>query len=269
MEQYITTRDGVRLFCREEGSGSPILLIHGSVVDADFFCELSSVLSRRFRVISYDRRGYSRSASAGAHGLAVQAEDAAQVLEQVAAGPAAVVGCSLGALIAMRLCASRPELAPFVLLHEPPLLCLGGVTTEEEDRQLEEARRLMEAGKYKQALIAFLILTSMSGGERAKPYPPEQMDRQLKNGMVFMEHEFSSLFFPAPEEYGIDRLQGRGGLACLIGEESRDHYAAKAGVRLADRLGCPLLCVPGGHNGARDLPAEFAAMAAGIFQLFC
>lgn len=265
MEQYIITKDGVRIFCRIEGNGPPLLLIHGAVVDADFFCELSAVLSKTFQVISYDRRGYTRSAPGETYSLAAQAEDAAQVLEQLTGGPAAVVGCSLGALIAMRLCASHPELTPAALFHEPPLLCLGHVTTGREEELFAEIRHLRKAGKYKQALVSFLSLTSGAGGSR--PYPPEKIDQQLKNGVLFMEREFDSLLHSDPEMYGIGRLQGRKNLFCLAGEESRDHYAAKAGRRLAARLGSPLLYTPSGHNAARDLPAEFAAMAAGILQL--
>ena len=63
MEYEIETAHG-RLFCRREGSGPILLLIHGVACDSEFFRETSKLLAETFTVISYDRRGYSRSIAA-------------------------------------------------------------------------------------------------------------------------------------------------------------------------------------------------------------
>ena len=60
MEYQVKTAHGT-LFCRREGSGPLLLLIHGVACDSEFFREASAILSKKFTVISYDRRGYSRS----------------------------------------------------------------------------------------------------------------------------------------------------------------------------------------------------------------
>ena len=64
MEYEIETAHG-RLFCRREGSGPILLLIHGVACDSEFFRETSKLLAETFTVISYDRRGYSRQRSFG------------------------------------------------------------------------------------------------------------------------------------------------------------------------------------------------------------
>lgn len=267
MERYVTTRQGKKLFCRVEGSGRPLLLIHGSIVDADFYADVSRLLSRFFKVISYDRRGYSRSEECEDYSLPMQAEDAAEVLGQLAGGKAVVVGCSLGALIAMRLTALYPGLVDFTVLHEPPLLCLPGITSPEEDEALEEMRSQVERGKYKLALLGFLNLTNGREDPRAKPYPPEKVDQQLKNGMLFMQHEYSDQFFLDRGAYGVDALRDRPGLLCTAGDSSGETYTVKAARDLAAELGCPLYYVPGGHNAAHDMPAEFAAALIGLLAL--
>ena len=82
MEYEIETAHG-RLFCRREGSGPILLLIHGVACDSEFFRETSKLLAETFTVISYDRRGYSRSIAAeGENGFSVwaHAEDAAEII---------------------------------------------------------------------------------------------------------------------------------------------------------------------------------------------
>ena len=54
MEYEIETAHG-RLFCRREGSGPILLLIHGVACDSEFFRETSKLLAETFTVISYDR----------------------------------------------------------------------------------------------------------------------------------------------------------------------------------------------------------------------
>ena len=82
MEYEIETAHG-RLFCRREGSGPILLLIHGVACDSEFFRETSKLLAETFTVISYDRRGYSRSIAAeGENDFSVwaHAEDAAEIV---------------------------------------------------------------------------------------------------------------------------------------------------------------------------------------------
>ena len=82
MEYEIETAHG-RLFCRREGSGPFLLLIHGVACDSEFFRETSKLLAETFTVISYDRRGYSRSIAAeGENDFSVwaHAEDAAEII---------------------------------------------------------------------------------------------------------------------------------------------------------------------------------------------
>ena len=82
MEYEIETAHG-RLFCRREGSGPILLLIHGVACDSEFFRETSKLLAETFTVISYDRRGYSRSIAAeGENDFSVwaHAKDAAEII---------------------------------------------------------------------------------------------------------------------------------------------------------------------------------------------
>jgi pimeloyl-ACP methyl ester carboxylesterase len=45
------------LFYTTQGSGSPLLLIHGTGMNADMWGSVVSTLAARYQVITYDRRG--------------------------------------------------------------------------------------------------------------------------------------------------------------------------------------------------------------------
>src|SRR5687768_9901156 len=119
----ITTGDA-ELYYRELGTGSPLLLIHGTGGSADVFDETLPLFAERHRVIVYDRRGYSRSGSQAApiQGyLMSQAEDAAALLQQLQAAPATVVGWSMGGIIGLCLALAHPRLVSRLVMWEPPL----------------------------------------------------------------------------------------------------------------------------------------------------
>lgn len=84
MEYQTETAHGT-LFCRKEGSGPLLLLIHGVACDSEFFRQTSAILAEKFTVISYDRRGYSRSIPAdGEDDFSVwaHAADAAELIRR-------------------------------------------------------------------------------------------------------------------------------------------------------------------------------------------
>jgi pimeloyl-ACP methyl ester carboxylesterase len=112
------------LYYRETGTGSPLLLIHGSGGHADLFDSVVPALAEQHRVIVYDRRGHSRSGSRPApivgH-LKRQAEDAAELLGKLSATPATVIGWSSGGVIALCLALEHPELVTRLVVCEPPL----------------------------------------------------------------------------------------------------------------------------------------------------
>ena len=116
--------DGARLHVREAGrDGAPrVLLIHGASANLrELWGPLAPELTRDHRVIAFDRPGYGHSTrpKAGAEKLALQAAMAARVLEATGAGPAILVGHSLGAGVALRVAIDRPDLVAGLVLVAP------------------------------------------------------------------------------------------------------------------------------------------------------
>jgi pimeloyl-ACP methyl ester carboxylesterase len=108
------------------GSG-PALLITGGTGDASEWAHLAPTLAEECTVVTYDRRGISRSprpAGWTATSMAEAADDLAALLCALDLTPAMVVGHSGGASIACSLVVRHPELVRHAVLYEPPLLAM-------------------------------------------------------------------------------------------------------------------------------------------------
>lgn len=113
--------DGCDLAHEEVGSGPPVLLVHGAGAYAGLFRPCAELLAPSHRVVSYDRRGCSRSMHAPVRRMGIHVDDAAHLIREHIGEPVTVVGWSAGAVIALRLAMSHAELVTALVLAEPPL----------------------------------------------------------------------------------------------------------------------------------------------------
>lgn len=95
----IETRDGTHLYHKAWGEGRPVVLVHGWPLSADSWDSIANALADAgYKAISYDRRGFGRSAQpSGGYDYDTLADDLATVLEHTCEGQdAALVGYSMG-----------------------------------------------------------------------------------------------------------------------------------------------------------------------------
>ena len=126
--------DGRRARVIDEGQGPLVVLIHGLGGQPENFARLIPLLTARgFRVLAPDRAGAGRSdpAPPGGASLYAQAARIAALIEAERAGPAIVLGHSLGGAVALQLAADRPDLLRG--------LVLAGALTRPERADLAQA----------------------------------------------------------------------------------------------------------------------------------
>lgn len=112
-----TVAGPMHLHIESEGSGEPVLFLHGVSGSAATYRWLT--LEGR-RTVRLTFRGHGASGRApGGYGLEGYVSDALSALEQT--GPAAVVGHSLGGVVAWTVAQRRPELVTQAFLEDPPL----------------------------------------------------------------------------------------------------------------------------------------------------
>lgn len=128
--ELVAVRD-TQLYVEDTGAGPALLFIHGMCGDAHVWHGQVQRLSERFRCISYDRRGHSRSPRGeAAQSVETHADDAAALIQKLGVRPV-VVGSSGGARIGVELARRHPELLMGAVLSEPPIPSLitdGGAT---------------------------------------------------------------------------------------------------------------------------------------------
>jgi pimeloyl-ACP methyl ester carboxylesterase len=113
--------NGADLYFEERGSGPPLLLIHGLAADADVWGASLEDLAEDHRILTYDRRGYTRSGRVPRGDFRRDGEDAAALLRALDAVPATVVGWSSGGIVALDLAVHHPDLVAELVLLEPTL----------------------------------------------------------------------------------------------------------------------------------------------------
>lgn len=255
--------NGTELYYEARGDGPPLLLIAGGLADAGQFTALGDVLAEQRKVITYDRRGNSRSpAPAGWTATTVeeQADDAAALLEALEIPAASVYGHSIGAPIGLDLVLRRPEIVDAVILHDPALMSVladpGAVMTV-VGPLVEEA---MRAGGPAAAADAFY---RFAGGSAVDALEPATYERMKTDGAVLFGVEFQTISGWRVDEEALGRT--RVPVLILAGVESPPFFR-EAADWLTERLGGAVEQVPGGHGAPFDHPADIAARVARFIE---
>ncbi len=102
------TNDGIELAVFVVGGGAPLLLIPGLGARSTVFDPITTELSAHHRVITFDPRGLGESGSGGEVTLATMVLDVVSVLDAVQLESVAVLGASMGGLIAQHLVVDHP-----------------------------------------------------------------------------------------------------------------------------------------------------------------
>lgn len=112
--------NGVRLYYEESGAGpETIIFSHGLLMSGDMFSEQIRVFRERYRCISYDHRGQSRSeVTPAGYDMDTLADDAAALIRELNGTPCHFAGLSMGGFVGMRLAIRQPELLKSLVLLE-------------------------------------------------------------------------------------------------------------------------------------------------------
>lgn len=228
-----TSVNGIEIFFKEQGRGTPLLLIHGNGCDADVWDGVIDPLAKSFRVIAYDRRCYSRSTAplmSPKGYFAVHADDAAGLLRAIEATPAIVVGWSGGGLTALHLTLRHPELVRHLVLIEPPLHAKKHPTFPMMKAFLTLSINRLFGNKRGAAETFFRWATAYKAGGNAY----EKLDAKTQNTMLDRcDITVIELDAGTGEELGRDALQSiRCPVTCLLGELTPKAIAS-ATTRLA------------------------------------
>jgi pimeloyl-ACP methyl ester carboxylesterase len=186
--------NGVELYYELHGSGEPLVLVHGSWVDATAFAMVVPRLSETFRVLVYDRRGHSRSERPDAQGSVDEdGDDLAALVEALDLAPVYVATNSSGGNIALRLALRRPELFRVICCHEPALFGLlehdpeGQEMLQQAFRSVEAISRRIAEGDHEGGAQQFVDEIAFAPGAWENEVPPEAREMFVRNAATWLD----------------------------------------------------------------------------------
>lgn len=246
---------GAEIYYEVRGRGPAVLLIAGATGDAGHFEQAADILASEHTVITYDRRGNSRSGSAGPATLDQQADDAAALLRHVSAAPAVVFGTSGGAVIALKLAVRAPEVARRVIVHEPPFMQVLPDAAELGRTFQAQVEQALAARGARGAMELFI--RENAGSDVFDRLDAALRERMIANGPSFFGHELAMFMSWIPNKTELAGL--RVPVRALAGRDNRGTYYYRAAEWLANALGIDLVEIPGAHAPYLAHPREFAA----------
>jgi pimeloyl-ACP methyl ester carboxylesterase len=228
MGTYVDVPGG-RIYAVDEGSGSPIVLIHAAIVDLDAWDPVAASLVRRgFRVLRYDMRGFGRTETGDVE-FSPRA-DLIAILDAFEVGRVAAIGNSRGGQTALEAAIEFPDrFAAVMTIGSSPGGFDGGATPEEETL-FEIADRLEAAAVQDPDALADMMVSIWADGPGQ---PPTRVPAALR----------AEVWRKARREYEPGHVSGR--ILPLVPPGN-------------DRLGelqCPVLALCGGLDISHEVKA--------------
>ncbi|MER7705935.1 alpha/beta hydrolase [Kitasatospora sp. NPDC097605] len=269
------TVPGAKLHYQVTGSGPVLLLAQSGEGDADRTVDLVPHLADAFTVVTYDRRGLSRSTlddPARPVTMADHADDVARLLAGITettgaadAGEALMAGFSMGAAIGLHALVRHPGLLGTLIAHEPVMPNL--LPPADRAEHITELRAIQEAHAAGGAAAAFPAIARHLGidprhdrteeGLTPQPLTP----RRLANFDFFIGTEFTAITTDGLGPAELAAAAARSGTRILpaTGRTTRPTvHTHRCALALAGLLGTAAIDFPGGHNGNTAFPRATA-----------
>ena len=268
-------KEDVSIYYEVRGRGTPLILIHGVIVDADLYTKAAELLARYYQVITYDRRGNSRSTfkttqktteenAPRPFEMEDQVQDLLALMDALHIDDAFIVGQSAGAMIGQYFLQEYPEKVRHLIMYEPAIMGFldDMPNVHEWTTQMKE---LIGKQKFNSALLQFAQKISPSD-TRSPRKSIEETYREMGNHQYALTQEFPELVSYHPDIKKTKKHKDR--ITLAMGEKSDDPVYMNGLARFANALETDILFYPGFHNLPFDLPREFAINVLGTLMLF-
>jgi pimeloyl-ACP methyl ester carboxylesterase len=173
---HITTDDGVKLYYEEAGSGAPVVFVHEFAGDYRSWEPQVRYLSRRYRCIAYNARGWPPSEvpqDVARYSQARAVDDIRAVLDGLKIDKAHIVGLSMGGMATLHFGLTYPARARSVLVAG------AGYGSEPGEREKFQKEAVVIAGKLEAA--------GMAAFAEAYAYGPTRVQFEGKDPRGFAE----------------------------------------------------------------------------------
>ena len=258
---------GASLYYEAMGSGPMLLCIPGGNGNLEPWRNAAMLLQTNFTVVLYDRRGFSRSYLSStqpqdySRRLQTDVDDASRLIQHLSNNQTVnVVGTSSGAIVALELLQTHPELLKTLVSHEVPAIKMlpdNATLTIQQNHIYETYRKygvppaMIEFGTLYKAgsLNTYALLASMDGRNNVFTWGNDQ---------YWLEREMP--VYPL-QDFDLDVLGKYKSLLMVANGVQTDPTAMqyRANVVMAQKFGLNVTMLPGSHVGYQTDPAAWSA----------
>jgi pimeloyl-ACP methyl ester carboxylesterase len=245
-------------------------MLQGGAGEAEGSTGIAPHLEDAYTVVSYDRRGLSRSTlddPTAPVTIATHSDDVHRLLAALTDTPALLFGSSIGALIALDLVTRHPDQVRTVVAHEAAAADLLPEPSRSQLRQfqsdVEATFRREGMGSAMQKLFA-IAEVSFGDDREADAIMPAPRPERAANLQRFLAYDA-----PAAHQHVLDIVGLQAAAPRIVpaaGSTSRGAFPHRCAEALAALLGCALVEFPGGHSSYVFRPRAFAAQLRAVFE---
>jgi 3-oxoadipate enol-lactonase len=257
----LTDIDGIRLNVLDEGTGHPVLFLHGLGGSwRDWEPQLDS-FSGQFRVIVPEHRGHGRSdRPLGRYSMARFAADMDMLCRTLEIDHCYVVGLSMGGMIAQHLALARPDLVDALVLAD---------TTGSVDSSTGELLRGAVGGirQNGMAIVQILAESSMGDASSAVGMRPDLIRNNLRESSGNDPYAYANALWALTEHDLTGQLAMLRAPTLVLRGEHDPLVGEEGAVALAEAIpGAQLVTVAAaGHLVNLDQPDEFDRLVKEFF----
>ncbi len=139
---------GVNIKVMDEGTGIPVVLLHGYLESSEIWLSFSEELKKKFRIIRIDLPGHGDSGILDkSHTMDMMAETVRFVLDALFIDKCVIIGHSMGGYVSLAFADNYPErLLGYSLFHSTPF-------ADTQEKRLSRNREIELVKQHKKDLI--------------------------------------------------------------------------------------------------------------------
>ena len=262
--------NGTEISYVSQGSGAPVVFVHGALVDLSFWEPQRVAFAKQYRFISYSQRYHGAGAwpdEGEQYSVETHIADLAGFINALKLGSVHLVGLSYGGTVAALLATKEPQLLRTLTLAEPGVFALlaespeGKVALEEWTQGVVPMMTALKAGDNVDATKQLIALVTGDSVENFDKLPPDLRQGLLDNARTL------PLLFAAPQPtITCDALRGiKVPTLVVLGERTpRFFTATNAAVSKCIAGSKAVTITNASHAMSFDNPMEFNRAVMGF-----
>jgi pimeloyl-ACP methyl ester carboxylesterase len=259
----LISANGTQVSYVSQGSGAPVVFVHGAVVDLRYWEPQRAAFGKQYRFVSYSQRYHGTGAwpdEGKQYSVETHTADLAAFIKALELGPVHLVGQSYGGTVATLLATKEPQLLRTLTLAEPAVFSLLADSPEGKvalDEWTQGAMPMMTSLKAGDNLAATKQLSALVTGDSVEHF--DKLAPGLRQGLLDNARTLP-VFFAAPQPTITCETMGRIKVPTLVirGERTpRFFTATNAAVSKCIAGSKPITIPNASHAMSFDNPVEF------------